>query len=229
MKQILNKNISQTQITEDSKIVGDSLQVVSFVMDRGDGKKEDYAVPIEDVKEIRSLEEITKVPNAKSYVKGVMNLRGLIIPVIDIKTKLGFTGNGKVNKEDQRILVLEVENNLYGLLVDGVDQVMKLAVKDIDPPPAGSFEGDQYIKGIAKTDGRLIIFLNVKPLIQDSEVEVPEKSAQQNHTSETPQPGNAEKSESPSQSESNSDAETELPAEIRELFDEEVIPAEHSK
>lgn len=218
--------MSQEQSVDDTQSTEESLQVVSFILDRGDGKKEDYAVPIEAVKEIRSLEEITHVPNAKSYVRGVMNLRGLIIPVIDIKSKLGFP-QSEINKDDQRILVLEVEDNLYGLLVDGVDQVMKLPINKIDPPPTGSFEGDQFIKGIAKTDDRLIIFLNVPPLISDSDIENTKDTIQEKEsTGENKEPEKAPEIEPTPQSESSIDVDAELPDEIKELFDKEVIAAE---
>ena len=159
-----------------SEDTSEKIQVVSFKLEREAGHKEDYAVPIEQVKEIRTLEDITQVPNAKSHVKGVMNLRGLIIPIIDVKAKLGFASTEKISKETQRILVAEVDNSLYGLLVDDVDQVMRLSPNDIDPAPPGAFEGVKYIKGIAKTENRLIVFLDVIPLINDSEEEIQEVS-----------------------------------------------------
>jgi len=65
----------------------DTIQVVSFMLQNQAGKKEDYAIPIEQVREIRSVEKITRVPKSESFVKGIMNLRGLIIPVIDVKEK----------------------------------------------------------------------------------------------------------------------------------------------
>src|SRR3989338_183088 len=92
----------------------DSIQVVSFNI-LASGKKEDYAVPIEQVREIRAVEKITKVPRSESHVKGIMNLRGLIIPVIDVKEKLGLDSTSTTSSK-QRILVAEVNNSLTGLL-----------------------------------------------------------------------------------------------------------------
>src|SRR5574339_950318 len=99
----------------------DSFQAVTFCL-AGVQKKEDYAIPIEQVREIRAVESITNIPNAKSYVKGIMNLRGLIIPVIDVKEKLGLTYEGQTNSAKQRILVIEANGTQTGLLVDEVDQ-----------------------------------------------------------------------------------------------------------
>src|SRR5574339_752478 len=85
----------------------DSFQAVTFCL-AGVQKKEDYAIPIEQVREIRAVESITNIPKAKSYVKGIMNLRGLIIPVIDVKEKLGLASQSEANSSKQRILVTEV-------------------------------------------------------------------------------------------------------------------------
>ncbi|HXG14436.1 MAG TPA: chemotaxis protein CheW, partial [Candidatus Nitrosotenuis sp.] len=88
----------------------DSFQAVTFCLTDGQ-KKEEYAIPIEQVREIRAVESITKIPKAKSYVKGIMNLRGLIIPVIDVKEKLGLGSEG-TNSSKQRILVADVNGSL---------------------------------------------------------------------------------------------------------------------
>ncbi|MDC8438414.1 MAG: chemotaxis protein CheW, partial [Candidatus Nitrosotenuis sp.] len=117
----------------------DSVQVVSFSIVNSAGKKEDYAIPIEQVREIRSVEKITKVPRSESYVKGIMNLRGLIIPVIDVKQKLGLDSQSNSNTK-QRIVVADLNNSLTGLLVDEVDQVMRIQTKDIEQPPQGALE-----------------------------------------------------------------------------------------
>lgn len=151
----------------------DSVQVVSFSIVNSAGKKEDYAIPIEQVREIRSVEKITKVPRSESYVKGIMNLRGLIIPVIDVKQKLGLDSQSNSNTK-QRILVADLNNSLTGLLVDEVDQVMRIQTKDIEQPPQGALESYHYVSGIAKVNERLIILLDVDGLLMGSK----EKQAQ---------------------------------------------------
>ncbi|MBI5146121.1 MAG: purine-binding chemotaxis protein CheW [Thaumarchaeota archaeon] len=150
----------------------DAFQVVTFsLMDSQ--KKENYAIPIEQIREIRAVESITKVPKAKSYVKGIINLRGHIIPVIDVKEKLGLD-SVSTNSSKQRILVAEVNNSLTGLLVDEVDQVMRIQTKDIEPAPQGALESHNYVKGIAKSDEKLIVLLDVAKLLDDSSFAITE-------------------------------------------------------
>jgi len=142
----------------------DTMQVVSFMIVNQYNKKEDYAIPIEQVREIRSVEKITRVPRSESHVKGIMNLRGLIIPVIDVKEKLGL-GTHTTTDSKQRILVANIADSLTGLLVDEVDQVMRIQTKDVDSAPQGATESHHYIKGIAKLDQRLIILLDAEALL----------------------------------------------------------------
>lgn len=145
----------------------DTIQVVSFMLQNQAGKKEDYAIPIEQVREIRSVEKITRVPKSESFVKGIMNLRGLIIPVIDVKEKLGLGSQGTTSVK-QRILVANIGDSLTGLLVDEVDQVMRMQTKDLDAAPQTVLESHNYIKGIAKINQKLVVLLDVVKLLQDS-------------------------------------------------------------
>jgi purine-binding chemotaxis protein CheW len=135
-------------------------------------KREDYAIPIEQVREIRAVESITNIPQAKSYIKGIMNLRGLIIPIIDVKQRLGFASGGQANSSKQRILVIDVNGAQTGLLVDEVDQVMRIQTKDLDSAPQAVLDSHNYIKGIAKINQKLIVLLDVVKLLQDSTDEI---------------------------------------------------------
>ncbi|MDE1765498.1 MAG: purine-binding chemotaxis protein CheW [Thaumarchaeota archaeon] len=147
-------------------VVKENLQVVVFsLVDQKTTKKEDYGVSIEQVREIRPLESITKVPNAKSYVKGVMNLRGMIVPVVDVKEKLGFSSCEAGPKA--RILVADVKGKLTGLLIDEVDQVMRISLKEVETNLSGGLESLEYINGIAKTSGKLIVLLDVVKLLEE--------------------------------------------------------------
>ena len=144
----------------------ESVQIVSFsLVNELNKKKENYGVPIEQVKEIRSFENITKVPKAKHFVKGIMNLRGMIIPVVDVKKRLGFGETKELNK-NHRILIADVRDSVYGLIVDNVDQVLQITIKDIEPIPPDSFESHHYIKGIAKVKGKLIVLLDIIALFE---------------------------------------------------------------
>ncbi len=148
----------------------DSFQVITFsLINESNKKKEHYAVPIEQVREIRNFTEITTVPKAKKYVKGVMNLRGLIIPVIDIKKRLGFGEVDDLNKTNYKIIIADVRDSIYGLIVDKVEHVIHISPKDIEPIPSDSFESHHYIKGIVKIKGLLVVLLDIIALFEESQ------------------------------------------------------------
>lgn len=150
-------------------ISSDSLKVISFsLVNESNKKKENYAVPIEQIKEIRNFSEITNVPKAKKYVKGIMNLRGLIIPVIDIKKRLGFGDIDTQNQTNYKIIIADVRDSIYGIIVDKVDQVLEITSKQIEPIPSDSFESHHYIKGVVKIQGQLIVLLDIIALLEDS-------------------------------------------------------------
>lgn len=151
----------------------DSFQAVTFGLTDGQ-KKEEYAIPIEQVREIRAIESITNIPNSKSYVRGIMNLRGQIIPIIDVKEKLGLGSSGTAALSKQRILVADMSNSIAGLLVDEVDHVMRIQTSSVDSPPQSVLDSHNYIKGIVKTDKRLIVLLDVARLLQDSASDITE-------------------------------------------------------
>lgn len=218
------------------EVTTDSMQVVTFsLVNQANNKREDYAISIEQVKEIRTLEEITKVPKAKSYVKGIMNLRGIIIPVIDIKDKLGFGSTDLSNSSKQRILVAEVKNSLYGLLVDDVDQVIRIPSKNIGPAPPGAFEALNYVKGIAKTSEKLIVLLDILPLINGEQIDSTELTNNSKNESSSEQNQSQELVKTVSESvpqriESSQDDEVDdIPPELKAVFDEDengVTPTE---
>lgn len=147
-------------------IAEETLQVVVFrLVDQASERNEEYGVGIDQVKEIRSLEGITRVPNSPIHIKGVTNLRGSIISVIDVKRLLDFPPSEEV-RAGSRILVVEIDGITRGLLVDEVDQVMRISANDVDSAPAGTLESTQYVKGIAKTQGKLIILLDLQKLFE---------------------------------------------------------------
>lgn len=148
-------------------VVEEYLQVVVFsLVNQETGKKEDYGVSIEQVREIRPIESITKIPNAKRYIKGVMNLRGMIVPIVDVREKLGFNNGDPSSKA--RILVADVQSKLTGLLIDEVDQVMRIPMKEIETRLSGGLESLEYIKGVAKISGRLIVLLDIMKLLESN-------------------------------------------------------------
>ena len=133
--------------------------LVTFYLDR-----EEYGVDVRQVQEIRRVGDITTVPRAPEFVRGVINLRGRILPVLDMKKKLGL---GEVaESRAARIVVVRVRERLLGLLVDGASQVPKIPVSRIEPPPEEVVErGGDYIRGVAKLDDRLIILVDLERLL----------------------------------------------------------------
>jgi purine-binding chemotaxis protein CheW len=125
---------------------------------------EEYGVDVRLVQEIIRLTEITQVPRAPQFVKGVINLRGRIIPVIDLKRKLGL---GAVEDTRQaRIVVVKVRERLMGLLVDGASQVLKVPLSVIEAAPEEVVEIDaSYIRGVAKLEKRLIILVDLQKVL----------------------------------------------------------------
>jgi purine-binding chemotaxis protein CheW len=134
-------------------------QYVTFFLD-----KEEYALPIAQVQEINRVGEITKVPNAPPHVMGVINLRGKIVPVIELKKrlKIGDTAIGR----DSRIVVIEAGTKVLGLMVDRVAQVIHLKAAQIeDTPEEVVLKAENYVKSVGKIGDRMIILLELDKLI----------------------------------------------------------------
>ncbi|HET8720032.1 MAG TPA: chemotaxis protein CheW [Candidatus Nitrosotenuis sp.] len=205
----------------------DTFQVVSFVILNQSNKKEDYAIPIEQVREIRSVEKITRVPRSESFVRGIMNLRGLIIPVIDVKEKLGLGTRTESPTSKQRILVVSISGSLTGLLVDEVDQVMRIQTKDIEQAPQGTVDS-HYIKGIAKLEQRLVVLLDAESLLLGKKESIESTSVEKKRAEIMPEqkqtqiPEQQEKPQSEiTQVESANQTIDDIPAELAAVFSED--------
>jgi purine-binding chemotaxis protein CheW len=125
---------------------------------------EEYGVDVRVVQEIIRVTEVTPVPRAPEAIKGVINLRGRIIPVVDLKRRLGL---GEVQEARlARIVVVKLRDRLIGLLVDGASQVLKVPVSVIEAAPEEVVEIDaNYIRGVAKLDKRLIILVDLPKIL----------------------------------------------------------------
>ncbi len=140
------------------------LQVVGFRI--GD---ETFGVRISAVREIVRVPEITTVPNAPDYIEGVINLRGKIIPVMDLRKRFGIK-NVEPNKKN-RILVVELENKVLGLIVNSASEVLKIPPSEIEMPSSMFQEGEvSYVTGVGKLQGRLVILLDIGKLLQRGEL-----------------------------------------------------------
>src|SRR5690242_15775134 len=148
------------------------LQVVGFRIGN-----ETYGVRIGAVREIVRVPDITSIPSAPEIVEGVINLRGKIIPVMDLRKRFG-QANIQSDKKN-RIPVVDLENKLVGLIVNAASEVLKISPSDIEPPGNVFPEGDSgYITGVGKLKGRLIILLDINKLLQRSEVKRLEEVAE---------------------------------------------------
>ncbi|MGO8796238.1 MAG: chemotaxis protein CheW [Candidatus Sulfotelmatobacter sp.] len=126
--------------------------------------RETYGVPITSLHEIVRVPEITAVPDAPDYLEGVINLRGKIVSVMDLRKRFG-NHEAAVNKQN-RILVVEHSGKLAGLIVDSASEVLKIAESDVEPPPAAFQEGGlNCVTGLGKAHGRLIVLLDMTKLL----------------------------------------------------------------
>ena len=122
--------------------------------------KEEYGVDINSVQEIIRAADITPVPGAPDHVRGVINLRGKIIPVVDLRRRFGLPEIEE--SEDRRIVVVELGEKRLGMLVDSVSQVIKLSASVIEEMPEEATSVDaNYIRGVGKLESRLIVVLDL--------------------------------------------------------------------
>lgn len=131
---------------------------------------EQYGVEILSVQEIKGYSTVTPLPNVDPYVRGVMNLRGTIIPVVDLRRRLGLP-EGKLDRFTV-IIVLKVGAKVLGLIVDAVSDVLNLAESEIQAPPEiGKRPDAGFVRGIAKNGDRLVMLLDVEKTIDSSKTE----------------------------------------------------------
>ena len=125
---------------------------------------EEYGIDILTVQELRSYEVTTKVANAPDYLKGLLNLRGVIVPIIDMRIKLNL--GDAVYDESIVIIILSIRDQTIGIVVDSVSDVMKLTPDQIKPAPtAGTQIDSQYLTGLGTLENRLITLLDIAGLL----------------------------------------------------------------
>ena len=139
------------------------LQLVSFKIG-----KEEYGVDILNVQEINKMTTITKVPNAPAFVEGVINLRGRVIPVVNLRIKMSMPN--KEYDKDTRIIVVDLLGKTVGFLVDSVSEVLRIPRNIIEPPPSmvGSINSN-YITAVGKLEDRLLILLDLDKVLLEEE------------------------------------------------------------
>lgn len=160
----METNTLEIQSKNNSGSTDEILQLVSFNIGN-----EEFGVNILKVQEINRMVEITKVPQAPSYVEGVINLRGKVIPIVSLRKR--FNLEVKETDKNTRIVVVDINGNIIGLVVDAVSEVLRLNTNTIEPPPEiVTGINSEYIKGVAKLEDRLLIFLDLSKVIDINEV-----------------------------------------------------------
>ncbi|MFC4409195.1 chemotaxis protein CheW [Chungangia koreensis] len=143
-----------------------SLKVIVFrLMDK------EYAVPVNEVQSIEKVMPLTRVPNTPSYVKGVINLRGIITPILSLRERFEMVKGQE--DEHTRIIITTLEEYTVGLIVDAAKDVLDLDIQAIEPQPEvfGTVEAE-YISGVAKVDNRLIVLLDLKKVLNSAKSDV---------------------------------------------------------
>jgi purine-binding chemotaxis protein CheW len=146
-----------------SKLSGQTMQVVSFALG-----SEEYGVDIAQVQEINRMVAITHVPRAPHFMEGVINLRGQLIPIIDLRTRFGMPRTE--HTKNTRIVVTEIGSKRVGMVVDSVSEVLRIPTEQIeDAPDMIAGVDTEYIRGVGKVGDRLIIMLDLGRVISGNE------------------------------------------------------------
>ena len=150
---------NNTNIEEDIEETVNEVQLVAFKL-----LDEEYGVSILNVQEIRDMTDITRVPYAPDYIKGVINLRGSVLPVIDLKKRIGLADAPYTPKT--RIIIMKLQDISIGMIVDAVTEVLTVDSNHAAPPKSISNDArNKYINGIGNVDGRLVIMLNLDEIV----------------------------------------------------------------
>lgn len=125
----------------------------------------EYAISVDVVQGIEKMLSISRVPKTPPYVKGVLNLRGAVTPIVDLRARFGL--EVKEMDESTRIIIVTLEDYDVGLIVDAANDVLDIPVESIEPQPevVGSVEVD-FISGVAKVDKRLLVMLNLEKVLE---------------------------------------------------------------
>jgi purine-binding chemotaxis protein CheW len=150
-------------IKRNEEQIHEELQLVAFCL-----QGEEFAINIQQVREVLKLTQITPLPQSLYFIEGVINLRGEVIPVVDLRKRFQISDSEK--NDNTRIIIVEIDESLVGLIVDSVSEVLHLSAAAVDPPPkrlAGT--RTEFIAGVGKLDERLIIILDINRILSTDE------------------------------------------------------------
>ena len=157
LKEIINKQSHSQNV--DMNQLDDVVQLVGFVI--GD---EEYAIPILSIQEIIKPFSWTRVPQVPKYVLGVFNLRGAVIPLIDLRAKFGL--QTKKQSDETRFIVMRHEDDVAGFVIDRLTMAIRIKKSNIGPPPDTIDSDDTIIDGVGKQEDKIITILKVNKLLE---------------------------------------------------------------
>jgi purine-binding chemotaxis protein CheW len=160
----MNELVKEEEKIPESSDRASEVQLVIFHL-----AKEQYGLPITKVQDINRIMPITKMPSVPEFVEGIINLRGRIIPVVDLRKR--FYLPSVEYTDEARIIIVQIRNELVGIIVDSVTEVARISSKDVEPPPA-TFSNDvemKYILGVGKRADSLITLLDIDQIMTAKE------------------------------------------------------------
>ena len=159
---------------EHVDIEEETTTLVTFRLGNGE-----YAIDIMQAKEIIKMEKITLIPNAPYFVEGVINLRGNIIPIIDLKKR--FNLEKSEGNKNTGIIIVKIEDVDMGIIIDSISKVVSMVNSDIQPPPSMlQGIGQRYIKGVGKMEDKLLVVLDLDKLFTNEEDDSSDEETQEN-------------------------------------------------
>jgi purine-binding chemotaxis protein CheW len=148
-----------------------SQQLVGFRLGQ-----EEYGIEITTIQEIILMGDVTRVPQVPHFINGLINLRGSVIPIIDLRKRFGLPVTDRT--DESRVVVVNLSEKTIGLVVDAVTQVIRVSKDQIEPtPPTVSAAGKEHIAGLAKLDSRMLILLDIERILDTSTADRSESSA----------------------------------------------------
>lgn len=165
------RDSSSLALIDNAKADGSAQEFLAFTLGG-----EEYGIDILKVQEIRGYEAVTRIANTPDFIKGVINLRGVIVPIVDMRIKFDL---GTVEYDHQTVvIILNVAQRVVGMVVDGVSDVLTLSAAQIKPAPEfGSVLNTEYITGLGTIDERLLILMDIERLMTSDEMALMERVA----------------------------------------------------
>jgi len=149
-----------------AKIAGETVGQEFLIFTRGD---EEYGIDILKVQEIRGYDQVTRIANTPAFIKGVTNLRGVIVPILDLRVK--FAQEDVIYNENTVVIVLNFENRVVGIVVDGVSDVLSLTQDQIRPAPEFAVTmSTEYLTGLGSLGDRMLILVDIEKLLSSEEM-----------------------------------------------------------